>query len=76
MGFDYNRHLRLKHHICFKCRIGIKTKNRKQICPHCSNVMEWVGPTVRIPKKSDIKGWNKMYKTYTDGNDFWNKWWC
>jgi hypothetical protein len=44
------------NNVCFDCRVTFK---QGSTCPHCGNHLVEVSHIWRLPKKSDIKGWEK-----------------
>ncbi len=63
-----------KNYVCWNCRVqnGVKkhtTVNEEndkggRICYRCNNLMTDVGFKFRTPKKSDIKTWKNLEKTW------------
>lgn len=48
--------------VCFKCR---KHGSADSCCPRCREPMKRVGLGVKIPKKSDDRGWKKLGELYS-----------
>ena len=72
---EYNKNHYL-HYVCVDCRIGSKSMHKSLKCPHCAKLMQQVGVTFQIPKKTDDKRWKKVGKELRKGNGFWSIWWA
>jgi len=58
--------------VCFDCREGRKAaiNHSPHFCHSCSRPMIEMGPTFKIPRKSDRSQWRKIEILYGDGERF------
>ena len=47
------------NNVCFECRVTFKHPGA---CPHCRKGLFSCGKKWRFPKKSDVKGWKKIFE--------------
>lgn len=67
---SYNAQLLV--HVCFDCREGRKASifHNPQFCHSCKKPMIQMGPTFKIPRKSNRSQWRKVEILYDDGERF------
>ena len=54
--------------VCFTDKFAVKRGQwfgvGNPICPHCQIVMTNIGTRIPIPKKRNVKAWNKLRKQF------------
>ena len=55
------------NYVCFDCRKSVKAMPHGEPgphCPMCSGNMLDIGMHIQVPKRGDIKGWEKMHDEF------------